>query len=387
MIALSAALFSLAAAGTGPAGTTSQPEPPEVRLQEAIASPPQLAGYEKGAFVRSADGSFFLQANGRVQGRYTLESSAGEKGYGLDESAFSIPRARLKVGGHAFTPRLGFELQMDFGKGFFSLKDAWVGYALLPWLSLRVGQLKRPFSLQQAMSTSKLALVERAITNEYFDAGRDIGVQLSGGSVKDGPSFAVGVFNGSGDGAHFVGRLVDPSGGAVDGKFTNVPVLQTPMVVARVAWGFGGIDALDEVDLKGGRLRAAVGASGYVRTDPIYNESGRSVASVDAIAKAYGFTTTAALYTSFAGGATGHQAEAVGAHFIASYLIGGVLAPAAQYAVVMPFAPGEPVAHEALGGLSALLFGHNAKWSTDVGAVFEGAQPDLQLRTQLQLAF
>jgi len=145
-------------------------------------------GYDKGFFVETADKAFRVQGGGRIQMRYTLEAGAGEGGgYAASESAFSIPRARLKVKGNAFTPSLHYVLQLDMGKGFVSLKDAYITLDLLgDHLRLRVGEFKRGFSRQQLMSTSKIAMVERAITDNYFGAGRDIGVALMGGKEKNG---------------------------------------------------------------------------------------------------------------------------------------------------------------------------------------------------------
>lgn len=369
---------------------SAEPAEPAADLAAAPATsadaPPAepLYGYDKGAFVRSPGGDFFLKANGRVQARYTLDASDMEGGYAVDGTAFSLPRARAKLSGHAFDPRLGFELQLDVGKGFLSLKDAFLEYDILPDLALAAGQLKRPFSLQQMTSSSKLALVDRALTDDYFDAGRDVGLTLAGGSEKDGLSYAVGVFNGSGPYKRFFGLFDAPPGS--DEEDAGLPLLRTPMAAGRVAWSFGDVKMYDELDRDGGPLRAAVGASGYVRSDPYEGEHGRSTLSVDTMLKAYGLAATGALYASLAGGHTGAAAEAVGGHVQASYTLLDRLVPVVQAGAVIPLHDAERPLYEARAGLSVLFKGHDAKWTTDVGTVTDGIAPDVQVRTQLQLA-
>ena len=143
---------------------------------DSAASVP-TAGYDKGFFIRSADSDLFeLVINGRIQGRFAFESveehleaettgdaaadaAEAEASAGTEreeEYAFSVPRARLKLKGHAFRESLGYALQVEFGKGNTYLKDYYVDAGLVPGsLHLRVGQYKRPFSRQQITSSGK----------------------------------------------------------------------------------------------------------------------------------------------------------------------------------------------------------------------------------------
>ncbi len=107
----------------------AEPEPGP--LTEAPGLPPPAAAeegssrvrYDKGFVFESEDGSFELGVQGRVQARWEafslLEDSAD------DELAhrFLIPRLRLTFDGHAFSG-VGYKVQVDFGKGNPSLKDA-----------------------------------------------------------------------------------------------------------------------------------------------------------------------------------------------------------------------------------------------------------------------
>ena len=59
---------------------------------EEEGGPLPVAGYDKGFFIRSADGNYRLEINGRAQLRYTFESEddGDERDY---ESAFNVARA------------------------------------------------------------------------------------------------------------------------------------------------------------------------------------------------------------------------------------------------------------------------------------------------------
>jgi hypothetical protein len=81
---------------------------------------------------------------------------------------------------------------------------------------LRAGQWKRPFSRQQIGSSGRLELTDRSITDKAFGAGRDIGLAVHNNYEKSPDlEWALGVFNGTGDGA----RLVPTFNG--DGEVTG----------------------------------------------------------------------------------------------------------------------------------------------------------------------
>lgn len=372
---------------------------PPTEAVEAVAAPavvePLAAsyGYDNGFFLETADGAYAAKASARVQMRYTLEGGiADEGGYAATESAFSVPRARFKLKGNAFSSSLHYALQLGMGKGSLSLKDAYITYDIIDgWLRLRAGQFKKGFSRQQLTSTADMDLVERAITDKYFGAGRDIGLALMGGDESDGLAWEAGVFNGTGEAAYFDGEAnIDAKTGAapVDGKFTNVPDIFTPIAVGRVSFGYGGIEGNSEGDLEGGPLRFAIGTSLYSRLDPGETPDGRTAAQVDGILKLYGFATTAAAYASVAGGPVGTDAEAVGGHVQLSYVIADQFMPAVRWAAIQPLAADEDLQQEIAAGFSLFLFGHHAKWSTDIASLHDGvAPPDVRARSQLQLAF
>ena len=188
----------------------------------------QSTGYKKGFFIVSPDEKFKLTIQGRIQSRFTHEILEGD-----DESAFSIPRARLTLKGHIYHKDLKYKLETDFGKGAVTAKDFVIDYAIKPkTFHFRIGQSKRPFSRQQINSSGRLSLVDRAITDKAFGAGRVIGFSFHNNYEKS-PTFewALGLYNGTGDKGRLEGKVeTSTSSGAGEissGKFNNVPEIIT----------------------------------------------------------------------------------------------------------------------------------------------------------------
>lgn len=357
--------------------------PAAARAAEAGAT----AGYDKGFFIRAPEEPYALSVQGKLQARFAYEGLEGA----ADELAFSIPRARLKLVGMAFSEALTFELQVDFGKGFVTLKDAYADYAFIPhWLRLRAGQWKRPFSRQQLASSGRQQFVERAITDAFFGAGRDIGVALHNG-LDEPFEWALGVFNGNGDRPTFSGAVDLTTGDIGKGGFTNVPDRFHPALVVRAGYSYGGIKGYSESDLEGGPLRFAVAASGLLDLDVDDDGVAQVLGELDAILKVAGFSTTAALYVSASGPELGAASfQALGFHAQAGYVVAGFVEPAVRYSLVAQDGNDNDL-HEILGGLSFFFFGHNVKLQIDGGALLTeqagGDRADWLVRAQLQLAF
>jgi len=362
---------------------------------EAADSGEPLVGYDKGFFIRSADGSFELRTQGRVQARYTFESI--DPGDGADtetEMQFSIPRARIKMAGHAFSDEWRYTVQIDFGKGFVGLKDYYVEYRPSSDFRVRVGQYKRPFSRQQINSSGRLQFVDRAITDRAFGSGRDIGIMLHngiGGSREDGFEWAVGIFNGTGDKGRFSGSTtvdLDTGEGDVSGGFSNVPDNFQPAVVGRVGYVLGDMPSYRESDLRSGDRPFAlgIGASGEAHFDVDDDTESSIRAQFDYSLLASGFSSTGAFY--FRSDEEGSEsASTIGLHAQAGYLIGDLFEPSLRFAMIDPEGDDNNLQELALG-LSFYFFGHNIKWQTDAGMLSaQAGSDDIFARSQLQLAF
>jgi phosphate-selective porin OprO/OprP len=356
---------------------------------------PPIAGYDGGFYIRSADKPFELKIGARIQARYTYEALEDAP----DEAQFSIPRARLALKGKAFSDDLLYKLQIDFGKGSVALKDFYVDYAIVPKvLHVRVGQYKRPFSRQQITSSGKQELVDRAITDKAFRAGRDIGVMFHNNYEKSPPfEYAVGIFNGTGDKAAFQGDvLVDPATGegeVTSGSFSNVPAQNHPMVVGRVGYNYGDLKGYSEADLEGGDLRFGIALGGLADFDADQDDATALRGNVDFVVKVQGFSATGGVYVSSRQSGTdfGDRAyDAAGYHLQGGFVIAERFQPVVRYAFVEP--SGNANAHEEiLGGFAVYAHGHHLKWQTDAGVVgvesATGPIVDGIVRSQLQLSF
>ena len=93
-------------------------------------------------------------------------------------------------------------------RGQPALQDAFLEYAITPLVVVQAGQYKRPFSRDFLTSSTESLTFERVLPHDRFFIGRDIGVMLHN-DFADSPGFeyAVGVFNGSGDGLRFTSAL------------------------------------------------------------------------------------------------------------------------------------------------------------------------------------
>ena len=373
----------------------------------ASASATKNVGYKKGFFIKSDDGLYTLKLNGRVQARHDATIAEG----GDTESAFLIPRARLKMGGTAFTKDLSYKFQIDFGKGEEALKDFYVDYKLVDtWLQVRAGQTKRPFSRQQLTSSGKQLLADRAITDKAFGAGRDIGVMLHNGfGKKNAFEYAVGVFNGTGDKGTFSGSVNDE--GEVSGKFSNVPDMFNPMLVLRAGYNYGGLKRYSEGDFEGGDLRFGIAASSQMNFDAENGTDGRIDLGVDASLKVSGFSfdTEFFLRSEQDQGTTSEGEEAasetsfgdqsitqMGIYAQAGYVIAERYLPVVRYERLMPEGDNNDT-QVISAGFGAFIFKHNLKIQTEASMISkesfdaeaESAETstDWRIRTQLQLAF
>jgi hypothetical protein len=174
----------------------------------------------KGLRFRTADDAASLEIGARIQVRY--EHSFGEDDPSDDDQpSFEVARARLWFAGHVLDRRLRYRVMFDVaGSGvdtevgflnivddftsderFVSLRDAWLSYEIDPALSFRAGQFKTPYSRQALTGVGDQLFIERAITDDAFAPGRDVGVQAFGGIGGDDDdlfTYAAGVFNGEG---------------------------------------------------------------------------------------------------------------------------------------------------------------------------------------------
>ena len=156
------------------------------------------AGVESSRpFLRSRDDAFRLNIGGRLMTDYHATEDGARLLTGAElADRFLVRRARLELDGNIFR-WIGFALSGEFTEGV-SLKDAYLDFRLLPGLEVRSGQFKVPFSREELISSRFIDFVERSLVNELAPS-RDAGIVLQGSVLDRAVSYAIGVFNGTGE--------------------------------------------------------------------------------------------------------------------------------------------------------------------------------------------
>ena len=344
--------------------------------------------YNGGYVLKSADGNFKTTIGSRVQMRLEAEQSGDD----AMEHAFYVPRARLSLSGHAWTPDLKYKLQIEWDKGVAALKDYYVKHVVNDGLMVQGGQFKRPFSRNYIASSSKLG-VERTLTYKHFDIGRDLGVMVHNGVGKvTGFEYAVGVFNGTGVQPDYSGDVEE--GALVDFGGNNVPDQMHPMIVFRTGLSNAGKQMYDSVDFKGGGLRWGVAVNTMVDLDVPDADAGSTVSGVDGMIKVSGLTLQAAAFMSTAQQNpewSSQETADIGLHAETTYLIGEKFAPGLRFAQAGA-ADGSTVDMEfGLTGGIFLFGGHKVKFENDITQLSEtdedGTDTGVRVRTQMQFTF
>ncbi|MGN6105176.1 MAG: porin [Kofleriaceae bacterium] len=344
---------------------------PQVARAQGNPDPVQdagVAGYDDGFFLTSRDGRFLVRITSRVQVFYDWERTAsGGPDDASYQTQFEIRRARLVLEGHAWTRRLRYLFQTDFGQGEVVLKDYRFDVELADDAWLRVGQWKRPYSRQYITSSGRLELPDRAITNAAFGTGRDIGIALAN-EYEHSPDieWTIGLFNG----------FDADSPQLVDGTFTNVPPEFRPALIGRIGINRHGIRGYREGDLEGGPLRWAAAASVWLEADFAHDDQAAQRAEIDYILKVHGFSSTGALYLMSAQDGprfTDQTPAKIGFHVQAGYMVTRQLEAAARYALI-EVAPGQGTDQQeiTIGG-TYYAFGHDAKVAAAVRFLRNGS--------------
>jgi phosphate-selective porin len=145
-----------------------------------------------------------------VDDREELDQDTAGTGLGVEDGAsasFSIPRLRLYVQGAVFKAWMRYKVEIELASlrtdttnnlNNGRLTDAYFEFAKLPAATVRIGQWKVPFGLQQLTSDTRLEFVDRSIADAKFAPARDVGVMLSGLFVENKLGYQAAAFNGGG---------------------------------------------------------------------------------------------------------------------------------------------------------------------------------------------
>ncbi len=174
--------------------TKAKNEALEKQLKQQLAAAKQTSDvdvkFDKGALsIKSRDKKFSTKIGGRVQADAAAYSNDAEQGNGTE-----IRRARLYLQGTMYHD-WGYKLQYDFvSTGNKGIKDAYLSYKGIDDVTVKVGNFKDPFSLQEQTSSKFVMFTERALSTT-FAAGRHIGIMTS--TANKNWSLAGGLFGDS----------------------------------------------------------------------------------------------------------------------------------------------------------------------------------------------
>ncbi|HZN55256.1 MAG TPA: porin [Candidatus Polarisedimenticolaceae bacterium] len=185
---------------------------------------------------KSGDNSLTLGAWGQfratVDDKEEFDADTAGTGFGQEDgttAAFNIPRLRVYVQGTVYKPWMKYKIEIEVANlrtdatnnlNNGRITDGYFEFAKLPGATLRIGQYKVPFGLQELTQDMRQEFVDRSIASAKFAPSRDVGLMLHGQFLEKKLGYQVGVFNGGGqnnpqDDVSFlyVGRVVfDPLG-------------------------------------------------------------------------------------------------------------------------------------------------------------------------------
>jgi phosphate-selective porin OprO and OprP len=242
--ALSIVAASLTAHGTAFAQSTPPPEQtapatkhasfdPERSTDATRAAVPEHLGLE----FQSADGRFAINPWLRTQVRFS--DPFDNDPLSVDEfdnapgAELELRRARLKIEGHVFDPRIGFYFEHELS-GDHPLLDLRLDIKYREDLQLRLGQYKVLYNRERIDSSGKQQFAERSVATYAFTLDRQRGITLARHWAKGTPAanwLMLGIHEGDGRGS-------GPRG-------------EQAMYVARWQWQFLGRElAFSQSDLK-----------------------------------------------------------------------------------------------------------------------------------------
>jgi len=163
----------------------------EAKVKES----PKLAIGSGGVVFSSPDTNFVFKLRGllQVDTRTFFEDSS----YSEANDGFLIRRARPIFEGTVFRD-FDYLLVPDFAGASPTLLDAWLTYQYRPELQFRIGKMKGPVGLERLQSSAVGSFNERSLADDLVP-GRNLGFQV-GGDVADGvASYALGIYNETGD--------------------------------------------------------------------------------------------------------------------------------------------------------------------------------------------
>ncbi len=182
-------------------GAKNEPKKEEPKKEERKQDIPIKMSFKDGLRFKSEDGNFEAHLGGRYQGNYRVvedfaDSISGPTDTFPRRTGFYTRAARLEIDGTVYKD-WEFKVQGDWGLGTSVLQDGFVGFKRWKEFSLRLGQFKEPFSMEQLNTLLFLPMAERT-TGDRLVPARDLGVMAHGKLLNDIVGYQIAYFNGDG---------------------------------------------------------------------------------------------------------------------------------------------------------------------------------------------
>lgn len=170
--------------------------------------------------VESPDSDLKLKFGGRIQ----LDGAVFDARNGIEELGdfdddFEVRRARVYYSG-TWREKLEFKTQIELSENNVEARDVYIGLRDIPIIgNIRLGHFKEPIGLNVLTSSNHLMFMERSLTTDAFQEGRNAGVMIHDSAFKKRMTWALGVFRDTDQ--FFNGEIND--GIALTGRVTGLP--------------------------------------------------------------------------------------------------------------------------------------------------------------------
>ncbi|MCA6074061.1 porin [Fulvivirga sedimenti] len=159
----------------------------------------------KGFQFKTKDNKYKLQIQSRLQFRFSTpgdQDPVDFDDFNRDpQTTFKINRARLKIGGNAFEPWLGYYFEYELAQN--NLLDFRIMIEKWSFFKIKVGQWKIDYSRERSISSGQQQMVDRSIVNRPFTLDRQQGIafygRLNEGKISDF-NYWISILTGNGRG-------------------------------------------------------------------------------------------------------------------------------------------------------------------------------------------
>lgn len=175
---------------------------------------------KSGLQLRTRDGKFQVHVGGRIM----FDAAWYDDDIADNPDGTELRRARLEVEG-TLAKVWGFKNEIDFAGDKVSVKDAWLSYGGLKPITIKAGNFKEPFSLEEQTSARYITFMERALPN-VFAPSRHLGGMVSAHGANW--TVAGGLF---GEGVGDAGTKGEDEGYGASGRVTFAPLYDKTLAV------------------------------------------------------------------------------------------------------------------------------------------------------------